>query len=74
MLRRLLDFLVVDHGHETRFIANGGSSLSPREQEILTLLAEGKTEKQIATALVLSPKTVVGEPRGERARRPGPIA
>jgi DNA-binding NarL/FixJ family response regulator len=34
------------------------TGLSPREREILTLLAEGKTEKQIAAALVLSPKTV----------------
>jgi DNA-binding NarL/FixJ family response regulator len=32
--------------------------LSRREHEILLLLAEGKTQKQIATALVLSPKTV----------------
>jgi DNA-binding NarL/FixJ family response regulator len=32
--------------------------LSPREREILLLLAEGKTEAEIAAALVLSPKTV----------------
>jgi DNA-binding NarL/FixJ family response regulator len=32
--------------------------LSRREQEILLLLAEGKTEAEIAAALVLSPKTV----------------
>jgi two-component system, LuxR family, response regulator FixJ len=32
--------------------------LSPREREILLLLAEGKTEPEIAAALVLSPKTV----------------
>jgi DNA-binding NarL/FixJ family response regulator len=32
--------------------------LSPREREILTLLSEGKTQKQIAAALVISPKTV----------------
>jgi DNA-binding NarL/FixJ family response regulator len=49
--------------------ANGGGSrngagarqtlsLSPREREILTFLAEGKSQKQIATALVISPKTV----------------
>jgi two-component system, LuxR family, response regulator FixJ len=41
---------------------NGRSSrvprLSPREREILTLLAEGKTQKQIAAVLTLSPKTV----------------
>jgi DNA-binding NarL/FixJ family response regulator len=34
------------------------TGLSQREREILTLLAEGMTEKQIAAALVLSPKTV----------------
>jgi DNA-binding NarL/FixJ family response regulator len=33
-------------------------SLSPRELQILTLLTEGKTQKQIAAALVISPKTV----------------
>jgi len=37
---------------------NGEPSLSPREREILTLLAEGKTQKQIAAALVISSKTV----------------
>lgn len=34
------------------------SSLSPREREILTLLAEGNTQTQIAADLVLSPRTV----------------
>ena len=34
------------------------NGLSPREREILLLLAQGKTENEIATALVLSPKTV----------------
>jgi DNA-binding NarL/FixJ family response regulator len=34
------------------------SSLSPREREILTLLAEGRTQSQIAAALVISSKTV----------------
>jgi DNA-binding NarL/FixJ family response regulator len=32
--------------------------LSPREREILGLLADGKSQKQIASALVISPKTV----------------
>ena len=32
--------------------------LSPREHEILALLAGGKTQKQIAAALVISPRTV----------------
>jgi DNA-binding NarL/FixJ family response regulator len=34
------------------------TSLSPREREILALLAEGQTQKQIAASLVISPKTV----------------
>jgi two-component system nitrate/nitrite response regulator NarL len=34
------------------------TSLSPREREILILLAEGKTQLQIAATLVISPKTV----------------
>ena len=38
--------------------ANGDVHLSPREREILALLAEGKSQKQIAAALVISPKTV----------------
>ena len=40
------------NGHET------GASLSPREREILTLLAEGRTQSQISAALVISSKTV----------------
>lgn len=32
--------------------------LSPREREILGLLASGRTQRQIATELVISPKTV----------------
>ncbi|MEX2612688.1 MAG: response regulator transcription factor [Gaiellaceae bacterium] len=34
------------------------TTLSPREREILALLAGGKTQKDIATTLVISPKTV----------------
>jgi DNA-binding NarL/FixJ family response regulator len=37
---------------------NGRVKLSPREHEILGLLAEGKNQSQIAGQLVLSPKTV----------------
>jgi len=33
-------------------------SLSPREQEILALLAEGRSQSEIASLLVISPKTV----------------
>ncbi|MCS7011995.1 MAG: response regulator transcription factor, partial [Anaerolineales bacterium] len=34
------------------------NALTPREQEILVLLAEGATNEQIAQKLVISPKTV----------------
>jgi len=34
------------------------SNLSPREREILALLAEGRTQQEIAAALVISSKTV----------------
>lgn len=34
--------------------------LTPREKQILKLIAEGKTTRQIAEALVISPKTVEG--------------
>jgi DNA-binding NarL/FixJ family response regulator len=34
------------------------SGLSPRERQILTLLAEGRTQRQIADELVISSKTV----------------
>jgi DNA-binding NarL/FixJ family response regulator len=37
---------------------NGDLGLSPREREILRLLAEGKTQREIASALVISEKTV----------------
>lgn len=38
--------------------AREAPSLSPREREILALLTEGRTQSQIANALVISPKTV----------------
>jgi len=37
---------------------NGDVALSPREREILALLAAGRTQDEIASALVISPKTV----------------
>jgi DNA-binding NarL/FixJ family response regulator len=39
-------------------VARCDVALSPREREILLLLADGKTQQQIASALVISPKTV----------------
>jgi DNA-binding NarL/FixJ family response regulator len=35
-----------------------GTELSPRERQILTLLADGRTQRQIADELVISSKTV----------------
>lgn len=35
-----------------------GSRLTPRQREVLQLVAEGKTTKQISVALKISPKTV----------------
>jgi DNA-binding NarL/FixJ family response regulator len=43
------------NGHTPR---NGNVRLSPREREILTMLANGGTQAQIASTLVISPKTV----------------
>jgi DNA-binding NarL/FixJ family response regulator len=43
------------NGHDSREHTAG---LSPREREILGLLAEGRTQGQIASELVISPKTV----------------
>ena len=38
--------------------ASDDVSLSPREREILALLADGKSQQEISSALVISPKTV----------------
>jgi len=37
---------------------SSGVNLSPREREILALLAENRSQKQIAAALLISSKTV----------------
>jgi DNA-binding NarL/FixJ family response regulator len=61
LLARARRSLQRSNGHAPAENGNGDRerlSLSPREREILTLLAEGKTQKQIAAALVISPKTV----------------
>jgi DNA-binding NarL/FixJ family response regulator len=38
--------------------ALGGRELSPREREVLQLLAEGKSMKEVAAVLEISPRTV----------------
>jgi DNA-binding NarL/FixJ family response regulator len=45
-------------GEKPTIDATSHADLSRREREILLLLAEGKSELEIAAALVLSPKTV----------------
>jgi DNA-binding CsgD family transcriptional regulator/pimeloyl-ACP methyl ester carboxylesterase len=42
-----------------RRLAGGTGSLSPREIEVLRLVAEGKSNREIAEALVLSERTVI---------------
>ena len=49
------DFLSrADNGNENAAM----SKLTPREQEVLSLLAEGKTNDEIAVKLIISPHTV----------------
>jgi DNA-binding NarL/FixJ family response regulator len=43
---------------DSRDIDNPAESLTPRQREILQLLAEGRSAKEIATALAISPRTV----------------
>ena len=45
------------NGHTTRS-TNSEVRLSPREREILALLADGKSQQEISTTLVISSKTV----------------
>ncbi|HRJ45582.1 MAG TPA: response regulator transcription factor, partial [Caldilineaceae bacterium] len=44
--------------HETRTQPALLAELTPREREVLTHIAEGKTNREIADVLVISPKTV----------------
>lgn len=44
--------------HEAKDEPGAADELTPREREVLTHIAEGKTNREIADALVISPKTV----------------
>jgi DNA-binding NarL/FixJ family response regulator len=46
------------NGHTNGHRSGTDAGLSPRERQILTLLAEGRTQRQIADELVISSKTV----------------
>jgi DNA-binding NarL/FixJ family response regulator len=45
-------------GHRVRRRPEGPGGLTPREVEVLVLLAQGASNKEIANRLVVSPKTV----------------
>lgn len=48
----------VNHGSENGNGSNGHARLTDRQREVLRLMAEGRTTKQIAVDLSISPKTV----------------
>jgi DNA-binding NarL/FixJ family response regulator len=58
MRRSLRRAGVVSNGDSTARDAVHVSPLSPREREILELLASGRSQREIATTLVISSKTV----------------
>jgi DNA-binding NarL/FixJ family response regulator len=55
---QIVETLMKFPGKQARITDAEYSSLTPREQEILRLLAEGQTAKTIAANLFISPKTV----------------
>jgi DNA-binding NarL/FixJ family response regulator len=54
----LADSVVRKARHEPRDPADAARSLTPRQREILQLLAEGRSAKEIAATLAISPRTV----------------
>ena len=54
------DMIIKEYTNKTDEGSTVFSLLSQREREVLQLLAEGKTTKQIGKALFISPKTVEG--------------
>ena len=54
--RKILDGLFQDR--DSRSARSGVDKLTPREHEVLTLLAEGKSNREIGDLLFISPKTV----------------
>jgi DNA-binding NarL/FixJ family response regulator len=54
----VVESLVKTREQETEVTGTGYSTLTPREQEILRLLAEGLSAKEIADKLFISQKTV----------------
>jgi DNA-binding NarL/FixJ family response regulator len=49
-------YLNKQHGDQTQVLP--GNTLTPREREVLLLLAEGKSNKEVASALMISVMTV----------------
>jgi PAS domain S-box-containing protein len=67
-LARAVRALVTDGNHSNNHHGRRTRTLSPREREVLGLLARGLTGEQIANRLVLSPETVRTHIRNAREK------
>jgi len=56
--RQIVERLAELPGRQAKITDSAYGSLTPREQEILRLIAEGQPKKKIADRLCISPKTV----------------